>query len=79
MTVVYFASLVLTSRTTAQPANAVVFVAGVAIASASWQTLLAGSGALLTRGLLPRGQIATALIGNGIILILAVNQLTALP
>jgi threonine/homoserine/homoserine lactone efflux protein len=62
LTVVYFASLVLTSRTTAQPANAVVFVAGVAIASASWQTLLAGSGALLRRRLLPRGQIATALM-----------------
>jgi arginine exporter protein ArgO len=46
LTVVYFVSLVLTSRTTAQPPNAVVFVAGVAIASASWQTLLAGSGAL---------------------------------
>ncbi len=78
LTVVYFASLVVTSRTTTRPAGAVAFAAGVAISSASWQTLLAGSGSLLGRGLLARGRIVTALIGNGIILALAANQFAAL-
>ena len=78
LTVVYFASLVLASRTTTRPASAIAFAAGVAIASAGWQTLLAGSGSLLGRGLAARGRIATALIGNGIILALAANQLAAL-
>ncbi len=78
LTVIYFASLVLTTRATMQPASAVAFVAGVAIASASWQTLLAGSGSLLGQGLAGRGRITTAIIGNGIILGLAANQLAAL-
>lgn len=78
LTVVYFASLVLASKTTTRSAASVAFVAGVAIASASWQTLLAGGGSLLGRALVAHGRIATALIGNGIILALAANQFVAL-
>jgi threonine/homoserine/homoserine lactone efflux protein len=78
LTVVYFTSLVLATRTTTRPIDAAMFVGGVAIASASWQTFLAGSGALLGRTLVARGRLATALIGNGIILALALNQFTAL-
>jgi hypothetical protein len=71
--------LVLATRTTTRPVSAVAFVGGVAIASTSWQTLLAGSGSLLGQGLAGRGRIATGLIGNGIILALAANQLATLP
>lgn len=55
-TVVYFAALVLGSRATG-PAGAVeqgVFVLAAFTASASWQVLLAGSGALLGRALTGR-------------------------
>lgn len=74
LTVIYFASIVLADRTASTPAHAVVFVAGVALASASWQTLLATTGALAGRVLLQRGRIATAVVGYGIVFALALEQ-----
>jgi arginine exporter protein ArgO len=77
-TVIYFAALVLGTRA----ADAVslpeqgVFVLAAFAASASWQLLLAGGGALLGRLLTGRrGRLVTALVSSGVILLLAVRML----
>ncbi|EFL36715.1 conserved hypothetical protein [Streptomyces viridochromogenes DSM 40736] len=76
-TVIYFAALVLGSRA-AGPAGALeqgVFVVAAFAASASWQVLLAGSGALLGRALTGRGgRLATALVASGVMTALAVRM-----
>lgn len=75
-TVVYFAALVLGTRTTeaAAPLEQGVFVLAAFAASASWQVLLAGGGALLGRLLTGRrGRLVTALVSSGVILALAVG------
>ncbi len=75
-TVVYFAALVLGTRTTdaAAPLEQGVFVLAAFVASASWQVLLAGGGALLGRMLTGRrGRLVTALVSSGVILALAVG------
>lgn len=74
-TVVYFAALVVggSARVAATPADAAVFVGAAAVASASWQLLLAGGGAALGRVLTgDRGRLATALVSSGVITALAV-------
>ncbi|MFI7141012.1 LysE/ArgO family amino acid transporter [Streptomyces massasporeus] len=79
-TVVYFAALVLGSQATgpAGPLEQGVFVLAAFAASASWQVLLAGSGALLGRALTGhRGRLATALVASGVMTALAVRM--ALP
>ncbi|MFF8018800.1 LysE family transporter [Streptomyces sp. NPDC007929] len=76
-TVVYFAALVLGSSATgpAGPAEQGVFVLAAFAASASWQLLLAGSGALLGRALTGhRGRLATALVASGVMTALAVRM-----
>ncbi|MFF7162202.1 LysE family transporter [Streptomyces sp. NPDC008086] len=76
-TVVYFAALVLGTRTTdaAAPLEQGVFVLAAFVASASWQVLLAGGGALLGRVLTGRrGRLVTALVSSGVILALAVGM-----
>ncbi|MET7682416.1 LysE family transporter [Streptomyces sp. NPDC005423] len=76
-TVVYFAALVLGSRTqgTEQPLEQGVFVVAAFVASASWQLLLAGSGALLGRALTGRrGRLVTALGSSAVIVALAVRM-----
>jgi threonine/homoserine/homoserine lactone efflux protein len=73
LTVIYFSSIVLGN----QPATAgapVAFVVGVALASASWQILLATSGAVLGRTLIDRGRVTAAVIGYGLILLIALEQ-----
>ncbi|MGC9539487.1 LysE family transporter [Streptomyces sp. UG1] len=77
ITVIYFAALVLGTRAT----DAVslleqgVFVLAAFAASASWQLLLAGGGALLGRVLTGhRGRLVTALVSSGVILALAVRM-----
>ncbi|SMQ21184.1 Arginine exporter protein ArgO [Streptomyces sp. Ag82_O1-12] len=79
-TVVYFAALVLGSRATG-PAGGLeqgVFVLAAFAASASWQVLLAGSGALLGRALTGhRGRLATALVASGVMTALAVRMALA--
>ncbi|MFB7934186.1 LysE family transporter [Streptomyces sp. NPDC056039] len=76
-TVIYFAALVLGSRATgpAGPVEQGVFVLAAFAASASWQVLLAGSGALLGRALTGhRGRLATALVASGVMTALAVRM-----
>nr|WP_202425998.1 LysE family transporter [Streptomyces sp. HUCO-GS316] len=78
-TVVYFAALVLGTRAedTVRPLEQGVFVLAAFAASASWQLLLAGGGALLGRALTGhRGRLWTALASSGVIAALAVRMLT---
>jgi threonine/homoserine/homoserine lactone efflux protein len=74
LTIIYFASVVFGNATAATPPSAIAFIAGVALASASWQTLLAASGALLGRTAIEKARVATAILGYGIILALAIHQ-----
>jgi arginine exporter protein ArgO len=74
LTVIYFSSVVLGNQAATGAARAAAFVIGVALASASWQTLLAGSGAVVGRTLVDRGRVATAFVGNGIVLLIALDQ-----
>ncbi|MFE5753129.1 LysE/ArgO family amino acid transporter [Streptomyces massasporeus] len=79
-TVIYFAALVLGSQATgpAGPLEQCVFVLAAFAASASWQVLLAGSGALLGRALTGhRGRLATALVASGVMTALAVRMALA--
>ncbi len=74
MTVVYFAALVLglpaVEDGAAEPAA---FVAGAFVASLSWQSLLAGVGAIVHRRLPARSRLATSLVGNLIVVAFAAN------
>lgn len=82
MTVVYFAALVLGSEAVAAsaPAHRVVFVLAAFAASASWQLLVAGGGALLGRALTgSRGRLVTALASSTLITVLAVRLLLPSP
>ncbi|MER5832281.1 LysE family transporter [Streptomyces sp. NPDC002130] len=79
-TVIYFAALVLGSQATgpAGPLEQGGFVLAASAASASWQVLLAGSGALLGRALTGhRGRLATALVASGVMTALAVRMALA--
>ncbi|MFI0960189.1 LysE family transporter [Streptomyces sp. NPDC021080] len=79
-TVVYFAALVLGSRTAeaVRPLEQGVFVLAAFAASASWQLLIAGGGALLGRTLTGhRGRLVTGLASSGVIMLLAVRVLVA--
>ncbi|UUU26675.1 LysE family transporter [Streptomyces sp. DSM 40750] len=73
-TVVYFTALVLGSRTdeAVTPLEQAVFVLAAFLASASWQLLLAGGGALLGRALTGhRGRLVTGLLSSAVIAVLA--------
>jgi len=71
MTLIYFTALVLGGPTTT---DGLVFVLAAFAASASWQLLLAGGGALLGRALSgPRGRLTTALVSSAVIVTLAVG------
>ncbi|CAL9348901.1 LysE family transporter [Streptomyces sp. Tu 3180] len=79
-TVIYFAALVLGSRggRAAGPVEQAVFVTAAFAASASWQVLLAGGGALLGRALTGRrGRLVTALVASGVMTALAVRMAIA--
>jgi threonine/homoserine/homoserine lactone efflux protein len=78
LTIAYFAAIVIADRAAAGLANEVMFAAGVALASASWQTLLAASGALLGKSLPHRASLVTAILGNSIVLALAARQFASL-
>lgn len=77
LTVAYFAALILGMKTAvaAAPAARAVFVAGAALASLTWQSLLAGAGALGHRHLSHGFRAGTSLTGNLIILALGVRIL----
>lgn len=79
-TVIYFAALVLGTRAeeAVRPLEQGVFVLAAFVASASWQLLLAGSGALLGRALTGhRGRLATALLSSAVMTALAVRMVVA--
>ncbi|MFC7846526.1 LysE family transporter [Streptomyces sp. NPDC057382] len=79
-TVIYFAALVLGTRTTgpAGPLEQGVFVLAAFAASASWQVMLAGGGALLGRALTGRrGRLVTALAAGGVMTALALRMALA--
>ncbi|EPH45150.1 hypothetical protein STRAU_1778 [Streptomyces aurantiacus JA 4570] len=81
-TVLYFAALVVGSRTDAEPdrLGQAVFTLAAFAASASWQLLLAGGGALLGRALTGRrGRLCTALASSALIIALAVHLVVAAP
>jgi arginine exporter protein ArgO len=78
MTVLYFAALVLGSRSAGDPGRweQAVFVLAAFAASASWQLLLAGGGVLLGRVLTGRrGRLATALASSALVAVLAVRTM----
>ncbi|MFI6154296.1 LysE family transporter [Kitasatospora sp. NPDC051170] len=77
LTVLYFAALILAGGTWADDAlSRLVFVAAAFAASAGWQLLLAGGGALLGRTLTgPRGRLATALASAALVGWLALRLL----
>ncbi|WP_329342453.1 LysE family transporter [Streptomyces sp. NBC_00663] len=77
-TVIYFAALVLGTRTAdaVRPMEQGVFVLAAFVASASWQVLLAAGGALLGRALTGRrGRLVTALVSSTVIMALAVRMM----
>ncbi|MEW2078730.1 LysE family transporter [Streptomyces sp. NPDC012403] len=79
-TVIYFAALVFGSRSgeAAGPLEQAVFVTAAFAASASWQVLLAGGGALLGRALTGhRGRLVTSLVASGVMTALAVHMAVA--
>jgi arginine exporter protein ArgO len=79
MTVVYFGTMVLGAGVGATPGagEVALFAIGAFAASLSWQTLLAGVGAIARHGLPARFQWFTAVAGNIIILILAARIILA--
>jgi arginine exporter protein ArgO len=73
-TVIYFAALVLGGSGVAGVGGRIVFVVAAFVASASWQLLLAGGGALLGRLLTGQvGRLITALASAVLIVALAVR------
>ncbi|CAL9347539.1 LysE family transporter [Streptomyces cellulosae] len=79
-TVIYFAALVLGSQggSAAGATERSVFVTAAFAASASWQVLLAGGGALLGHALTGhRGRLATALVASGVMTALALRMALA--
>jgi arginine exporter protein ArgO len=79
MTIVYFGALVLGrgDHAALNAGRAAVFVVAAFAASASWQLLLAGGGALVGRLLTsPRGRLATALSASAVIVILSIALVT---
>ncbi|MFF4568088.1 LysE family transporter [Streptomyces sp. NPDC001410] len=80
VTVIYFVALVLGSSTAdaVRPLERAAFVVAAFAASASWQLLLAGGGALLGRVLTGRrGRLLTALVSSAVILVLAARMTVA--
>jgi arginine exporter protein ArgO len=75
LTVTYFAALILGlgEDTLGSAADKALFVIGAFIASAAWQLVLAGSGALLHHRLSERALLATGLFGNVVIAALAIR------
>ena len=79
-TIVYFTALVVGNRSAAlgQPLAQALFVVAAFAASASWQLVLAGSGAALGRMLTgQRGRLISALVSSVVIVALALRLLLA--
>lgn len=79
-TIIYFAALILGLGTFGTgPGEKVAFVAGAFLAALSWQTFLAGVGAVGHRRLLPRVQEAFSLLGSLTIIAMALGIAADLP
>ena len=77
-TVIYFVALVVGSAADRTVAEHAAFVVAAFVASASWQLLLAGGGALLGRAVSgPRGRRLTAVASGLVMLALAVRMATS--
>jgi threonine/homoserine/homoserine lactone efflux protein len=73
-TVAYFVTLAVGLREIAQDAGSrIAFATGAALASLSWQTLLAGVGAALHARLSRRIEVATALLSSAILVAFALK------
>ena len=78
LTVLYFAALVVAHQApVASTPTTAAFVAGVFLASLTWQTLLAGIGAALHRTSLGASRFWTGLVGNALIAAFAVQLAVA--
>jgi arginine exporter protein ArgO len=75
VTVAYFAALIigLQAEALAGPSAKGLFVIGAFAASASWQLTLVGAGGLLHQRLPPNATLVTGLVGNAVIVLLAVR------
>jgi arginine exporter protein ArgO len=75
VTVAYFAALILGLEADALegPSAKALFVIGAFAASASWQLTLVGAGGLLHRRLPPNARLVTGLVGNAVIVLLAIR------
>jgi arginine exporter protein ArgO len=75
VTVAYFAALIigLQADALAGPSAKSLFVIGAFVASASWQLTLVGAGGLLHQRLPPNATLVTGLVGNAVIVLLAVR------
>jgi arginine exporter protein ArgO len=75
LTITYFAALILGlgDDTLGSAADKGLFVVGAFVASAAWQLVLAGAGAVLHHRLSERALLATALVGNVLIAALAIR------
>lgn len=76
-TIAYFAALILggTVGVAPTPVDKAAFVAGAALSSWSWQSLLAATGALAHKHLPPGFRVWTSVVGNLIIIALGVRIL----
>jgi arginine exporter protein ArgO len=75
LTVTYFAALILGlgDDTLGTGTDKALFVVGAFVASAAWQLVLAGAGAVLHHRLSERALLATSLVGNLLIAALAIR------
>jgi threonine/homoserine/homoserine lactone efflux protein len=70
LTIAYFSALILgrDAGATVTIGERAMFVVGAGLASLSWQTLLAGLGALAHRHVSPRFQILATIVGNLVVI-----------
>jgi len=80
LTITYFAALILgrDASATITIFDQLFFVIGAALASLSWQTLLAGVGSLANQRLSPRFQRLTSITGNLIVILFGLRILAQL-
>jgi arginine exporter protein ArgO len=78
-TIVYFLALIMGGSTNwiSSSRDCMMFIVGVTLASLSWQTILAGAGALAQKRLSVRARRATALIGNLIVILMGLDMMLA--
>lgn len=77
VTLTYFAALILGRTESLSGSAMVLFVAGAFLASLSWQTALAGTGAVLGHRMSEHTREITGLLGAAVIFFLAIRMLLA--